>query len=299
LRMADIRPYVVQLEGFGHINVFVQGNLERHRDTVAFLTVHDCGSSYQHWVDFVLEPSMADIRKRAVFLHVCVPGQKPDEEDLVGEFPSLDQMAINLVNVLDTLRVQQVVGLGEGAGGNILTRFGLKFPTRVTGIVAVNSVTETSQGYLKEKIKSSVRVDDNLNFLNVSLYLDAYKKRTDILAKLKEQIKFDYILVVGGKSKLYQENLKTYKQITPGLCSILKVDEVKDPIVDSPDKIAESLLLFCQGLGLMPTVGRRGSRVDSVGSTGSGRRLSMTELDTPNIRRFSLSSTQECNSCDN
>ena len=35
-------------------------------------------------------------------------------------------------------------------------------------------------------------------------------------------------------------------QITPGLCSIIKVEEVSDPLVEAPEKVAEALILFCQ-----------------------------------------------------
>jgi len=287
--MAELRPFLVDLEGFGQVNVFVQGNLEKCRDGVVFLTIHDCGSSYQHWVDFVLEESMFDIRNRAVFLHLCVPGQEPGAEPLTKPFPTFDQMGLNLVTVLDTLRVNQVVGLGEGAGANILARFAMKFPARVVGLVAVNFVAEASQGYVKDKMKSTVRVDESLNFSNVALYLDAYKKRADILSKLRGNLKSDIILIVGGSTKLYQDSLKIHKQISPGLCSVLKIDGAKDPTLESAGKVAESVLLFCQGLGLMPTLNRRGSRLDSTSSTGSGRRPSMTEMDIPNIGRLSLS----------
>jgi hypothetical protein len=38
-----------------------------------------------------------------------------------------------------------------------------------------------------------------------------------------------------------------------------------------------------QGMGLLPTLGRRSSRQDSITEEG-GRRISMGEYDTPNIR---------------
>ena len=35
-------------------------------------------------------------------------------------------------------------------------------------------------------------------------------------------------------------------QITPGLCSMIKVEDVADPLVEAPEKVAEALILFCQ-----------------------------------------------------
>jgi hypothetical protein len=79
-------------------SVFVQGNLETDlqaktvrklggaREHFApvqiFLTVHDIGRTHHSFVDFVNSEPMADIKKRAVFLHVCVPGQEPGAKQL-------------------------------------------------------------------------------------------------------------------------------------------------------------------------------------------------------------------------
>ena len=46
------------------INILIQGDLEKQRDSAAFLTVHDVGSSYTNWVDWVMDASMEEVRKR-------------------------------------------------------------------------------------------------------------------------------------------------------------------------------------------------------------------------------------------
>ena len=48
--------------------------------------------------------------------------------------------------------------------------------------------------------------------------------------------------------------------MAPGLCSIIKVEDVRDPLQEAPDKVSEALVLFCQGQGLLPTINRRASR---------------------------------------
>ena len=88
--------------------------------------------------------------------------------------------------------------------------------------------------------------------------------------------RIDVLMIAGMKSKcadntekVHQEvemlrklrNWKSlYLQIAPGLCSIIRVEEVEDPLVEAPEKVCEALVLFCQGQGLMPTLNRRGSR---------------------------------------
>ena len=49
-------------------------------------------------------------------LGLVLPGQEPGAEDLPGHytFPSMDEIGLNLVTVLDSLRVRQVIGLGDG-----------------------------------------------------------------------------------------------------------------------------------------------------------------------------------------
>ena len=62
---------------------------------------------------------------RSTFLHVLLPGQEEGAEDL-GEgakYPSMQDLGEDLDSVLDQLDIQFVVGLGEGAGANILARW--------------------------------------------------------------------------------------------------------------------------------------------------------------------------------
>ena len=76
---------------------------------------------------------------RSVFLHVVIPGQEPGAKDLPKDFnfPTMHQLGIGLVTILDQLRIARssiasktrqklsspsIVGLGNGAGANIITR---------------------------------------------------------------------------------------------------------------------------------------------------------------------------------
>lgn len=43
-----------------------------------------------------------------------------------------------LVTILDFLHVKYVIGLGEGAGANVLARFGLAHPSRCLGLILIN-----------------------------------------------------------------------------------------------------------------------------------------------------------------
>ena len=103
---------------------------------------------------------------RSTFLHVVLPGQEEGAEDL-GEgakYPSMQDLGEDLDSVLDQLNIQFVVGLGEGAGANILarwkngkwekfvqtkSRFGMAHPTRCLGLILVHP-TSTPAGVMEQ-----------------------------------------------------------------------------------------------------------------------------------------------------
>lgn len=66
-------------------------------------------------------------------------------------------MTYGLVEVLDALRVQYVIGMGEGAGANILARFGMDHPQRCLGLILIHC-TSTVAGvmeYFRDKVSAS------------------------------------------------------------------------------------------------------------------------------------------------
>ena len=99
--------------------------------------------------------SVAEIRARSVFIHLDVLGQEDGAKELDDDFPTIIQLGEELVpEVLDALRVPLVVGVGEGAGANVLARFGLKHPSRVLGLVLVHLVSSEVGflGQLRDKL---------------------------------------------------------------------------------------------------------------------------------------------------
>lgn len=63
-----------------------------------------------------------------------------DYYDLISSFifPSLQTLGEDLVTVLDFLHVKYIIGLGEGAGANVLARFGLAHASRCLGLILIN-----------------------------------------------------------------------------------------------------------------------------------------------------------------
>merc|ERR1712080_228097 len=129
---------------------------------------------------------------------------------------------------------------------------------------------------IKDQLSPSLPPGDreSLNEKNVSKFSESYKKRTPILSDLGKDIKFDVLIIAGAKSKTLEQSETIHRAMAPGCCSIIKVEDVIQPLKEAPEKITEAMLLFSQGMGLLPTIGRRMSR---------------QEMDTPNIGRLALS----------
>jgi len=150
-----IEHHEITLPTAGTVHVYVQGT--RASNEVVILTVHDLGCNYTMYLDFVEHPKMRPVRDKTVWVHVNVPGQEPDAPDLPDGFvfPKMQMIAEELINVLDHLKLKEVVCFGEGAGANILARFAIAHIHRVMGVCLLHA-TGTAAGFM-ESIKDKVQ----------------------------------------------------------------------------------------------------------------------------------------------
>jgi hypothetical protein len=299
----SISHHIIPTERVGALSVWVQGDLslaqnKDTRDTVCvFMTIHDVGSNHHAWLRFANSPAMAEIREKAVFLHVDLLGQE-DGADEIKSFPSMQEIGEDLVNILDTLRVKVVIGLGEGAGANIMLRFGAMHVTRCLGVVCINpnEVAMSMLDSLMDRVKN-IRVGSKpltsdqkqMNQNNVAKFAGAFLNRSDVIPIIEKSLNCETMLLAGAKAESQVKGMETiFGYCDKSKTSMLKVDDVANIMEEAPGKLANSILLFSKGLGWLtslslPNVSRRSSR-DSTG----GRRMSMEEYDKPNIRRLSL-----------
>jgi protein NDRG1 len=92
--------------------------------------------------------------------------------------------------------------------------------------------------------------------------------------------KIDILLITGMLSPYASVVEKLHKDTDKEKVTMLKIERAGDVLADTPAKVAQSILLFCKGQGLltsvvMPGVDRqRAFSTSSGGSNGEPRRLS-------------------------
>ncbi|XP_029164982.1 protein NDRG3 isoform X2 [Nylanderia fulva] len=201
----------------GSLLIAVQGN----RAKPAILTYHDLGlnyiSSFQAFFNYI---DMRVLLENFCVYHVNAPGQEEGAPTLAEDYtyPSMEELAEQLLFVLGHFGIKSVIGFGVGAGANILSRFALAHPEKVNALCLINCVSTQagwiewgyqklnvrhlrSQGmtqgvldYLmwhhfgrgtEERNHDLVQVYKNyferrVNPTNLALFIDSYVRRTDL-----------------------------------------------------------------------------------------------------------------------
>merc|ERR1712080_621702 len=138
---------------------------------------------------------------------------------------------------------------------------------------------------IKDQLSPSVPSGDreSLNEKNVSKFSESYKKRTPILSDLGKDIKFDVLIIAGAKSKTLEQSETIHRAMAPGCCSIIKVEDVIQPLKEAPEKITEAM---------NPEGKKEGEEEESIVNP-----VTMGDYDKPNIRRPSppyKSAVEDC-----
>jgi len=327
--------HCIPTERCGAINVYIQGDIEpvqksynplghskartddagnTTQQQAVFLSVHNAGANHQEWLRFVNHPAMAPIKNSSVFIHIDIPGQEANAEllnlgkDAAGndkKFPTMQEFGEDLVNILDTLRVKYVIGIGHGAGANIMMRFGMVHSQRCLGIILLHptAMNATLFDNIQEKVTSRKRSiglgsggageisDYQVNIMNMAKYVQSFQDRDDVSDKLKTQLKVDCLLITGSKSSSLKACDAMFQCCDKTRTSIIRYDDVTDPLGQAQVKLADNVLLFVKGCGWLTSVTL--PNVQSIeerraSKDSSGRRMSMEDYDKPNIRRLSL-----------
>jgi hypothetical protein len=279
---------VIDARYSGKIKVYIQGDIWDRIGKVVFVTVHDVGSNHRAFLPFVASSHMTEVRKKTIWIHVCLPGQDDKEVNLPEgyEYPELDKLAHDILYILEAFNVRTVMLFGEGVGANILCRFALYYPNRCMGAILLDCTSGTAgvDEYLRNtvfnwseggsKVVSKVMKfitfhkketgrgeawKGRLNPYNLGKLLDKFLKRTDISQLISRDLKYQYLqidgrvesLLVNGSTAPNVGSCYAINKMRPECTTVVIVDRVCDVITEAPRNLARSLILFSKGCGLL------------------------------------------------
>ncbi|XP_073703334.1 protein NDRG1b [Garra rufa] len=279
---------------FGTVHCTVKGVPKGNRPTI--LTFHDIGLNHTSCFESVFNhKDMQEIMQHFAVCHVDAPGQQEGASTLSTEYtyPSMDQLSETLPVVLKHFGLKSVIGLAVGAGANILTRFALKHPDMVEGLVLINlsvqaggfmdwaahkitSWTHTlpdtviSHLFGKEEIQNNHEliatfrhlITNNINQSNLHQFVKSYKSRRNLEIERPVQggitnartLQCPALLIVGDNAPAVDAVVDSNSRMNPTTTTFLKMADCGGlPQVDQPGKLIEAFKYFIQGMGYMPS----------------------------------------------
>jgi len=141
------------------------------------------------------------------------------------------------------------------------------------------------------------QLTSEINPKNLCCFVESFMNRTDISEKLMSEMVCDTLLIVGDQSSFLHTTETMYQHANTTKTSILRIDDVGDVLTEAPAKVSQSILLFCQGMGLLTSLSssERLRTFSNSSNEGGERRpsMSMEDYDRPNTKRFSVGGKEE------
>ncbi|CAN0376370.1 unnamed protein product, partial [Ectocarpus fasciculatus] len=124
------------------------GSSSSSRKRLAVLTLHAAGHNHRTCLGGLEREVAKDAELGAggvVFYHVDTPGHEEEQaKDVEAKALSLEAQAAQLLEVTIQLGLEWFVGLGVGAGANVLLRFACDNPGNVAGLILANASAEAA-----------------------------------------------------------------------------------------------------------------------------------------------------------
>lgn len=249
---------------YGVLHVTVRGSPKANKPVI--LTYHDMGLNHKSCFNTLFNyEDMQEISKHFAIYHIDAPGQQEGAAQFPNGYvyPSMDQLAEMLPSVATHFSLRSIIGIGVGAGANILARFALQHPELLEGLVLINidpcakgwidwataklsEFTSTlsdilmSHHFSQEELLNNhdlietyrQHMAQDINQYNLSLFLHAYDSRRDLevyrpvqgaVGSSVKTITCPVMLVVGDTSPAVDAVVECNSRLDPTNTSLLKM----------------------------------------------------------------------------
>jgi pimeloyl-ACP methyl ester carboxylesterase len=97
-------------------------------------------TQFHHFFAFT---EMMPITEHFTIYHINAPGQEDRANPLpaTSVYPTMEELAETVNDVFNHLNIKTAIGFGVGVGANILTRFALKYSSKIYGLILVNCIS--------------------------------------------------------------------------------------------------------------------------------------------------------------
>jgi pimeloyl-ACP methyl ester carboxylesterase len=285
IKIEEVQPTVCIEEETQHVVNTPSGNLATYvirndPQLPTIITYHDIGfnhtSSFSEALNY---PSTAKLLKHFRIIHIDAPGQSPDELAQV-HFPTIEQLATQITSITQFYKVRSFIGLGAGAGGDVLLRYALSHKD-VEGLILLGTslhrggwgdwASSISSAIFGVNIRKSLASRyftwqatydhpelvakfnaqlDKMNITNVTSFLRSYESRSDISASVKN-LQFKVLLFVGRNATNWEGIvLNTQAYFNHLHMSTVEIDQCGNLIQwEQPEVLTQPIDLFLKGLG--------------------------------------------------
>ncbi|XP_043698210.1 protein NDL2-like isoform X3 [Telopea speciosissima] len=271
------KEYVVETSK-GSISVFVCGDQEKP----ALITYPDVSLNYMSCFQglFFCPDAASLLLHNFCIYHIDAPGHELGAAAISSDAPllNIDDLADQVVEVLDFFGLKEVLCLGVTAGAYILTLFAMKYKDRVLGLILVSplcrkpSWTEWLYNKLLDERQSS----------NVMRFLQAINERHDLTDGLKK-LKCKTLIFVGERSPFHSEALHLSAKMDKRSSSLVEVEACGSLVTEEdPYAMLIPIEFFLMGFGYhrQPTLT---SLLSSTQGSNPARHLSSHSSIAPEL----------------